>query len=1018
MSNEERAVFASSILVERPPSEAANVFLSRLLESKGLNNQIGSFLFDYMMINRHYANKLKKIYETKGKSLNQSIDQYIKKEAKHDPKYQNATVLNNDHLGDFGVLWNGVLEDIQEEVYISETFCNNMEKQLISPLKKCFDISKNKKYNNMLNSILELSKTAESVNLELPEDVDNENPTAVGGNDHKFGLGIKHGHKKTPSNLTNNEWALKSPETSENFENFEYNRLLFLKDAFISFQNNLNFKYNENLKHNENLFSVLVGFNPDDEIARFAKQESSSSLQKPLPPVGDITKRSLAKAKDTNVSNGSEDKNHLENGLLVNNRQEPVAKGKENRNLSSFANHDSIVAPELGAATAAAATAAAAGGAAIEGAANADAAKGASDAAPGNSKSLTNNDLPIPPPPQLHSQKSNPSTINSQGENKKRGGLRSKVGTLFGRRKTKNRHDSITSESISENPHNFSTFASQQSRPESAHFADRQSSIPRDSKASHMENELVTEKNTSGAVDKEDDAQNDAIGEKTINPRSSFIFNNDEQKDVTNGSEIKSPEREVDTGAANGRGSSLSINQRPLVPNVKSSSNTSIPKANLNEASTDDLHKSNRSSVLPPPPPPTRKTFNESNSSVTASTSESKLDQPVKKDRRDIQSKLFTNLTTADIMDQHGGNNNQERLSYIGEEQAVLPPLPKNASYSISEASKKHSSDNNSIGSGVAGVGSIGAFGHAHDNISTTSLPHSYLTSTKTGNKFVHPDLNSSGLNASISELIKVSLRDGETESCQIFGEIALTYVKPPLTQLPYKGYLKLVDRESIIEKLIPNNSFIETLEGESTPTDKLFSINPSQISSRTLGGLKYLVGNAESPIIILPVWRLEDHQASCMLTIKLSDKVINRLGQENSDELIKLENFIISVALEEGPEVKSAMSRPSGTFNKEKRRITWRYTEPLVLSRSKPEEKIVARFLTVGKAQESKKGALAKFLIPNNFGGKFVVSDVQLKYSGVESNIIQGDSVSGTKWEDVNTVKTFNTNVYTARSI
>lgn len=776
--SDERAVFASTVLVERTPVDASSIFISRLLESKGLNNQLGSFLFDYMMINRHYTSKLKKILDSKGRNLNQLIEQYVKKESKNDPQYAGAQVLSNDHLGNFSSLWNGILDDINQEIIISETFCNNMEKQLISPLKKCFDISKNKKYNNMLLSILDLNDVAATANGESSEG-----------------------------------WAVKSPQVAETFENFEYNRLLFLKDAFLSFQTNLNHKFNENLKHNENLFSVLVGFSPDEEIQRFAYD--ASKLKQP--------------------ANG-----HVESSDSDAEVNSPPIANK----LSST--------PKL--------------------------------------KKTGTSDLAPPALPALHLTKSNPSTLNSQ-DGKKRLGLRSKVGTLFGRRKHKKRQDSISSELVEEH---------EVKEPPAA--------------ASE-----AAANGTNGVY------QEPKLFDKDINPRSSFI-----------------KEEKTENGAEN----------------------------------------------APPPPPPTRKTAG--------------LTDNGPKKRKDIQSKLFTNLTQAAIMDAGANQNqNQERLSFINEgpKEPTLPPLPKNASYSISEASRKHSMDS----SGPVAL---------HGNASTTSL------NTRAGtSKFFHPEFVDTGLNVSISELLKVTLRDGVAENCQIIGEIGITYLAPVLGRVPDKSYIKLVDRTHLVEKFIPNHSLLELLQGSNDDDDeKVFAVNPSLVTSRTLGGIKYLIAShAESPVSIIPVWRFEPHQASCMLSIQLSEHIQAALGP---GDVVQLDNFILSVALEDnGVDVVQALSKPTGTFNKEKRRIIWKFDKPIVLSHANQEEKILARFQTKGLAQESKKGAQAKFVINNKLGAQFAVSPIEVKFNTVEHAIGSVSELNG-HWTDASVAKTLAINSFTAHSI
>lgn len=747
----------TTLLSETLPEECLKLFELRLLELKGLNNQIGLFLFDYMMINKHYAGKLRKIVDTKGERLNQLIEQYIKKEVRGE-KYKKATSLGEDHLGDFGEVWTAIIADIKEEIEISEAFCSNMEKQLISPLKKCFDINKNKKYANMLNSVGEMEHYDDA---ELAQ-------------------------------------------VCELFENFEFNRLLFLKDAFISFQNNLNFRFNENLKHNETLFSLLVGFDPDKEIERF----------------GRVLKTTL-----TSVDRAEP---HAEPHPV-----EAASNGAEDGHISKFfhhhKDHDTSDPPTTG--------------------------------------------FRAPPPvqPPLVTSKSNHS-INSSATEKRRSTIRSRVGTLFGKRKKKEKHELLLAV-VDE--------ASIQSGKLEA-----RSSFMKEAKVAHE-----TEKEPEHTLDAHQKSEAQT------------------QPEIPQKPEFQQP---------------LSMDAVPLVPqkvehapeHIAEPVPQSLPEPIQKDTMSGAAKESDDVGPLPPAP---------------------------RKSRKDIQLKLFTNLTTADVMDQ-------------GREE--LPPLPKNAPASIADARVL-----------------------LHGNPSNLSLS----SARNSTNKFIHPDLKATGLNASILEQIRVVMRDGKTESCQIIGEVAMTYFKSPVSSVPSSALVRITGAENIT-KLIPNKTFLVPEE------DYVFRLNPLQISLRTLGGLKYMVKGEELPVAVVPVWRFEPHQASCMLGIRLSESVMARIGEQS----IFLDGLVVSISVDEGVAVKLAMSRPSGTFNKEKRRITWKFSEPVELSVAKPEEKIVARFLTDGVAKEGKSGAQVRFVVGSGRGGEQLVSNVGLEYMGEDG------------WEGVNVAKTF----------
>ncbi|CAI5759631.1 unnamed protein product [Candida verbasci] len=220
-------------------------------------------------------------------------------------------------------------------------------------------------------------------------------------------------------------------------------------------------------------------------------------------------------------------------------------------------------------------------------------------------------------------------------------------------------------------------------------------------------------------------------------------------------------------------------------------------------------------------------------------------------------------------------------------------------------------------------------------------------TGNMLGNDFKHFTLNESGLNSSIAEVVNANFKDGQLVKSSVVGEVAFNYIgqlhEPLIVSIPYQ-----------YDKLIVNKSFMEELG------DNLYRIHPESISSRTLGGLKYLSKNATPPVTIQQIWKYEPHQSSLVINIK-------------SNEPLILENFIVSVALSNCKAI-SASSKPQGAFNHDKNRITWRYNKPLHLQ---GEEKLVARFMTQGQGIENEHGVQIKFEI----------KDAPIKYCTIYEN-------------------------------
>ncbi|CCE63437.1 hypothetical protein TPHA_0E03470 [Tetrapisispora phaffii CBS 4417] len=247
-----------------------------------------------------------------------------------------------------------------------------------------------------------------------------------------------------------------------------------------------------------------------------------------------------------------------------------------------------------------------------------------------------------------------------------------------------------------------------------------------------------------------------------------------------------------------------------------------------------------------------------------------------------------------------------------------------------------------------------------------------------------------SGLNASVAEVINARFRDGILESSQLVGELALVYAKDPAQELPIGVNLKIENGDKF-EKVILNQAFMEKVSPEE------YKVNPIFINSRTLGAIKYSISNPVVPIIIQPVWKFEAHQASVILTVKMSPTISNTI------QSVTLNDFSVHVTID-GAETTNALSKPQGSFNKDKKRISWKFKQPLVLTRQN-EERLIARFMTEGTAYQTSKSVLTKFTIlkSGEFGGS-------LNLFSQESN---EENPFGGAWEVIEATKTLTAGNY-----
>lgn len=203
------------------------------------------------------------------------------------------------------------------------------------------------------------------------------------------------------------------------------------------------------------------------------------------------------------------------------------------------------------------------------------------------------------------------------------------------------------------------------------------------------------------------------------------------------------------------------------------------------------------------------------------------------------------------------------------------------------------------------------------------------------------------GLNTSVAEIINVNFQSGKPQKAVVLGEIAFNYnSSEPLAsydvEIPTK-FTKFLLNDKILQKT-----------GES-----MYKLDITQIQSRTLGGVKYMMdlSQPEIPLIVKQIWKFEPHQASLIIRLSLNPSYT---------ESVQFENLTISATLDSSVTSTSASSKPEGSFNKDANRITWRYTKPLVLSPDNPEEKLIARIMSNGEAKEAASGVQVKFSINN----------------------------------------------------
>lgn len=205
---------------------------------------------------------------------------------------------------------------------------------------------------------------------------------------------------------------------------------------------------------------------------------------------------------------------------------------------------------------------------------------------------------------------------------------------------------------------------------------------------------------------------------------------------------------------------------------------------------------------------------------------------------------------------------------------------------------------------------------------------------------------NASGLNALVAEVINATFTDGQLVKSQVVGEVAFHQQGESAVGAVDVAILPL----HRLDRVILNEDVLKPLASKDH-----YQLAPAQIASKTLGAFKYLIKQPLVPLTISQIWKYESHQALLIILVKPDPLVTTPL---------KIDNLVITVALDTSVEVSLAKLSPHGSFNKDKNRLTWRYPRTLILGGAggKTEEKLMARFTTHGVGREHELGVQVKF--------------------------------------------------------
>ncbi|EWC46125.1 hypothetical protein DRE_04699 [Drechslerella stenobrocha 248] len=237
----------------------------------------------------------------------------------------------------------------------------------------------------------------------------------------------------------------------------------------------------------------------------------------------------------------------------------------------------------------------------------------------------------------------------------------------------------------------------------------------------------------------------------------------------------------------------------------------------------------------------------------------------------------------------------------------------------------------------------------ASDAGSDTQSIISGLSATSQGGQAIikHPSLHEPGLTASLIENVSASFEAGQSSKVAVIGEIALAY-NPVEGSAPQTAESLRFDQYGMMEKISLNQSHISPGSKPGEYSVSLVNLRGTAVSFRYQLKMDEVSMQSYPPIIVTPTWKLEDHQASLILSYKPNPL----FNQKNADSLFSsptLRNLVFITGLE-GAKATSCQSKPPATFFKDRSRIAWRIPE--VKLGDEVGGKLIARLFTDGLAK------------------------------------------------------------------
>ncbi|KAF2421828.1 hypothetical protein EJ08DRAFT_690123, partial [Tothia fuscella] len=314
-----------------------------------------------------------------------------------------------------------------------------------------------------------------------------------------------------------------------------------------------------------------------------------------------------------------------------------------------------------------------------------------------------------------------------------------------------------------------------------------------------------------------------------------------------------------------------------------------------------------------------------------------------------------------------------------------------------------------------------------HPASDTYSIRSGRSLSSTASTTIKHPEMHSAGLNTSIVEKLSAWFSNGTVTRAALTGEFALAYNPVDLNE-PFGSETIRLETFSALEKVAPNPAFLEPVADQPGQ----YTVNLSLITKTTVA-FKYQIHLAPDaiasypPLLLRPAFKVEATQTSVLLNYSLNPAFAKKLPENTTS--LTFSNVIIMVHLDPtGARATSCKAANGGAFARERNSVYWRLHE-VTLARDGPAQILRARFLTDGEARPG--NVEARWEIGNDqiseMGSGLSVSKLETKVEKEEggeaadpfadetSSAKTGESSGTGKWKEINTIRSMRNGTYLA---